>query len=146
MVRIILRTLAVAGVLGVLAVFALFSFKSPYLRFLDRDQNYYAEVAHACDLILQQHPLGTNATIIPISGTSETFAFVHVPGSDPSLPKVIRDLHPSKITISSNRVHVIAGVRDFGISWEPQEGGTNSWALNVYPEGPQSVVYVESRP
>ena len=105
--------------------------KSPYLRFIDQDQKYYSEVARACDLMLKQHPLGTNES-------------VYVDGRDTSVPSAIRHLRPSGITISTNRVHVMVGVRDFGMSWEAQEGGTNSWALNVYPE-PGKVLYVETK-
>ena len=106
--------------------------KSPYLRFVEKDQKYYSQVARACDAILAQHPLGTNE-------------FIGMPGSDSSVPGIIRDLHPSAITISSNRVHVMVGVREFGMSWEAQDGDTNSWTLNVYAEGPERVLYVEKR-
>lgn len=131
-VRIILITLSIPAAVCLVAVLALWLLKSPYLRFVDKDQKYYFRVARACDSILDQHPLGTNE-------------FVRLPGDDASVPSIIRDLHPSAITISSNRVHVMVGVRDFGMSWEAQNGDTNSWTLNVYTEGPEKALYVEKR-
>ena len=39
----------------------------------------------------------------------------------------------------------MVGVRDVGMSWEALDGDTNSWVLNVYPEGPGKALYVEKR-
>jgi hypothetical protein len=106
--------------------------ESPFIRFMERDERYYGSLANACDAVLAEHPLGTNQPL-------------RIAGSDVSLPEIIRDLRPSSVTVSSNRVHIMAGVRLFGVSWEPQEDGkTNVWSLIVYPEGPQSVVYVKT--
>jgi hypothetical protein len=131
-VRIILTTLSILAAVCLLAVVGLWLLKSPYLRFVEEDQKYYSQVARACDLIREQHPLGTNE-------------FVRLSGGDASVPSIIRDLRPSAITIASNRVHVMAGVRDFGMSWEAQEGDTNLWALNVYPAWQGKALYVEKR-
>src|SRR5689334_12209647 len=99
---------------------------------MDKDQKYYAEVAHGCDILLEQHPLGTNEV-------------VRIQSSDAAVPIIIRDLYPSQITISSNRVWVMVGVRAFGISWSARDGDSSLWELKVYPEGPESVTYVEKR-
>ena len=119
---------AVALALAVLA-----SFRSPYLRFIHRSQDYYGKLARGCDALLLRHPLGTNV-------------FVHLAADDSSVPRIIRELHPSAITVSSNRVHVIVGEREFGMSWEAQDGDTHSWALQVYPAAPGPILYVEKRP
>jgi len=131
-VRIISITLGIPLSLCLLVVLVLSCLKSPYLRFIEKDQKYYSDVARACDLMLQRHPLGTNEVI-------------QLPIRDVSVPSVIHDLHPSAITLSSNRVHVMVGVRDVGMSWEALDGDTNSWVLNVYPEGPGKALYVEKR-
>ena len=130
--KIILITLSIPVAVCLLVGVALWWTKSPYIRFVEKDQTYYSQVARACDLILEQHPLGTNE-------------FIRLPDGDASVPSIIRDLHPSEVTISSNRVHVIVGVREFGMSWEAQEGDTNSWVLNVYPEGQGKALYEKRR-
>jgi hypothetical protein len=109
--------------------------KSDYLRFMeDKDAHYYSEFARACDSVLMHYPLGTNE-------------FIRIPGAETSLPEIIRDLAPSRITISSNRIHIIVGVGrgGFGISWEPDEETTNSWAINTFAESLHRVAYVETR-
>ena len=131
--RIIVYSLAVVVSLYLLVVVAPRYLKSPYFRFVDKDQMYYAKVARACDLMLEQNPLGTNEV-------------VHLESSNVSVPSIIRSLRPSRITISRDRVHVIVGVRDFGMSWEAQDGDRRSWALKVYPEGPERVLYSETKP
>jgi len=121
----------VAALLCLLLVLAVTVFRSPYLRFLDKDENYYAEFAHACDRILEKHPLGTNGTLL-------------VQIDDPSMPGIIHRLSPSKVTIQTNRVHVMVGVRDFAVVWEPREDYSNAWVLSVIG-GPERVVYVEPK-
>jgi len=82
--------------------------------------------------MLEQHPLGTNE-------------YIRIDGRDASVPKVLRDLDPESITISPNRVHVMVGVRAFGMSWEAQEEDTNSWVLNVAPPWQGKALYVEKK-
>ena len=100
----------------------------------DKDQRYYFEFARACDSVLALYPLGTNE-------------FIRIQGKDASVPRIIRNLHPSRITISSNRVHIMVGVTrpGFGISWEPDETKTNCWSINTFAEGLHRVAYVETR-
>jgi hypothetical protein len=129
-VRIILITLSIPLAICLLAVLLLQSPKSPYLQFIERDQAYFSQVAEACDVLLRQHPLGTNE-------------FIRIEGGDLTIPRLIRDLHPSAIIITSNCVHVRVGVRDFGMNWEAQDGQTNSWALSIYAEGLGRTLYVE---
>jgi hypothetical protein len=120
---------------GLLVFGTLRLLKSNYLRFMeDKGQTYYSEFARACDSVLAQHPLGTNE-------------FIRISGADSSLPKIIRDLEPSRVTISSNRVHLVVGVgRDgFGVSWEQDEAQTNVWAINTFVESLQRVAYAETR-
>jgi hypothetical protein len=105
--RLGICTAATAVVLCLVAVSPLFIFTSPFRRFMGKDPMYHAEIARACDSVMRQHPLGTNAAIVSVAGGDESILLLDVPLSDPSLPKVIRDLRPSKITISKNRIHMI---------------------------------------
>lgn len=144
------RPLLILCVMIAILVGALRFAKSDYLRFMeDRDQRYYSELARACDLVLKQHPLGTNATTVPVVGADTPYVFIRLPGHDPSLPQIIRDLRPkpSHITISSNRVHIMAGVSrpGFGIEWEQDELRTNVWVLRTIAEGLVRVAYEERR-
>ncbi|MGC3958682.1 MAG: hypothetical protein QM813_12310 [Verrucomicrobiota bacterium] len=109
--------------------------KSDYLRFMeDKNQRYYSEFARACDSVLAQHPLGTNT-------------FICITGADPSLPKIIRDLESSRVTISSNSVHLMvgAGRGGFGILWAQNEAQTNVWTISTFAESMQKVAYTETR-
>jgi|SRR5688572_30701050 len=112
----------------------LLPFRSSYLRFMHKSERYYSELARACDSVLAAHPLGTNE-------------FIRISGTDPSLPERIRDLQPSRVTISSNRVHLMVGVGrgGFGISWEQDETQPNVWTINTFAESLQRVAYAEKR-
>ena len=106
------RTILALLVLGVCIclIVILLPFRSSYLRFMHKSQQYYSELAHGCDAVLAAHPLGTNE-------------FIRIPGTDTSLPKIVRDLRPSRVTISSNRVHLMIGQGrgGFGVAWEEDE-------------------------
>ena len=105
----------------------------PDYRFTHKDQRYYSEFARACDLVLEQHPLGTNEVI-------------RIPDGEQSLPKIVRDLQPRYVTVSSNRVHLIGGDgRGFGISWEQDEAQTNVWVIKTSGEGLSKTAYAETR-
>jgi hypothetical protein len=112
-----------------------------YLHFKYRNAKYHASFAEACDLLLTQHPLGTNKVIT-------------LSVADPSLPAIISALHPQKIGLAPNKVWI--GVHDghiggLAIIWEPQwepqnQTQTNTWNLFITSgEGPEEVVYVGTR-
>ena len=111
--------------------------KPPVLQFMHHDQKYFRDFAQACDTVLQQHPLGTNA-------------YIRISGGDPSLPPIIRNLRYGidRVTISSNLVHIVvpAPYHGFGIAWEPNyETDTNVWALTTWYESEPRVAYVQNR-
>jgi hypothetical protein len=132
--RTISILLSVVAGFCLLAVVALRALKSDYLRFMeDKGQRYYSEFARACDSVLSQHPLGTNEVI-------------RISASDTSLPKIVRDLQPQQVTITSNRVHLIVGQgRGFGIAWEQDEMRTNVWVIHTFAESLVRVAYEETR-
>jgi hypothetical protein len=135
--RTILILLSLVAGFCLIVVVTLRALKSDYLRFMeDKDQQYYSEFARACDSMLSQHPVGTNESI-------------RISGDDLSLPKIVRDLQPkpSRVTISSNRVHIMAGVSrpGFGIEWQQDEMRTNVWVLRTAAEGLIRVAYEERR-
>ena len=132
--RSILLGAAAVGFLGLVVVCLP---KPPVLQFMHHDQNYFRDFARSCDMLLQHHPLSTNA-------------YIRIPGSDPSLPPIIRNLRygVDQVTISSNRVHILvpAPSHGFGIAWEPQnETDTNLWALTTWNESEPRVAYVQHR-
>jgi hypothetical protein len=134
------RTVSMVVALAALVIWSCWALRSPYFRFLGKDQGYYSRLADACDLLIREHPLGTNATVVPIVGTTNEWeVFIRISGRDPSLPKIIRDLNPSQIVVSTNRIYVMVGVREFGLSWEPQNGHTNYWAMYVYGDDQKEV-------
>jgi hypothetical protein len=107
---------------------------SPLGQFVRKDTNYYAQIGRACDLILQQHPLGTNI--------GQTMS-----GSDKTVPQIIRDLHPRQIVISSEPSSVWFPVGQgrlaFGVAWEHR--GSNFWVLKTIAENRETTVYTETR-
>jgi hypothetical protein len=132
-----------AGAIGVSVFIYLFFIVGVYLRnemtggywrFLEKDRRFYTEFARGCDSILKSHPVGTNKSI-------------SVEVTDSSVPKIIQELGPTKITSASNRSWMMIGESraGFGIAWEPQpEGQTNVWAINTYAENLIRTPYVET--
>jgi hypothetical protein len=112
-----------------LAVVAPSLLKSPYIRFTEKDQHYYAEIAGTCDLLLRQHttfykhsePLSQQhpkTDFLWMDTNNVVWDMITLSGRDPTLPKAIRALHPNKILISPNRACICIGVRpDYTIIW-----------------------------
>jgi hypothetical protein len=116
------------------AIFGASIFTPPHRRILNKNQEYYSRLATACDSLLITQPPGTHREL-------------EISTADQSLPQILRELNPSKITVSSNHVWVMAGDRDFGLLWEPQGGtNTNYWALSTAAEGASHELYVAARP
>lgn len=110
---------------------------SVYLGFKHKNAKYHAEFAEACDSILSHYPLGTNESI-------------DIPVTDPSLPKIISDLHPASIGLSPNYVWILVSsshVNGLAVIWKPQdEKQTNTWTLSINGgDGPEDIVYVTNR-
>jgi hypothetical protein len=116
------------------SVIGLFLFwPDSHFRFRHQSERYYAEFTAACDTLLAQHPLGTNH-------------FFELSMTDAQLPKIIQDLQPSKIKVSSNQVWILSKGGEFGISWEPQsETQTNVWRLLTSIESHTRIVYSAKR-
>jgi hypothetical protein len=132
--RNILVVVALAAITLGFAIFGASTFTLPHRRILNKNQDYYSRLATACDSLLITQPSGTD-TALEISTVDQT------------LPTILRELHPSKIIVSSNHVWIMAGVRDFGLLWEPQGGtNTNHWALSTVAEGSTHELYVAARP
>jgi len=105
-----------------------------YLRFKHQSGEYYATFAAACDSMLAHYSLGTNG-------------FLEISGAGEFLPRMVRDLHPWRIKVSTNWVWILVNgshSRDGLVSvWEPQYDRTNMWNLGVGTgEGETAVVYV----
>ena len=142
-VRRRMRTFRIILVVAVVMAFVLglfwllpIMFESHYTRLQHKSGEYYAELAAACDSILVEHPLGTNGVI-------------WIPVTDPSLPKVVRDLHPIKLQVNPQRVWMLldsnsrAGI---GLEWQPKWDDTNLWKLDIVAESLETVIYSAERP
>ena len=107
-------------------------FRSSYLRFMNKSHEYYSELARACESVLLAHPLGTNE-------------FIRIQARDSSVPRIIQNLHPERVTVSPNRVHILVGVGrgGFGIAWEPQDA--RHWRITTYAESLERVAAVGTR-
>src|ERR1041385_576656 len=87
-------TFILVGTVVGLLFLLLILFPSHYIRLQHKSHEYYVELAAGCDSILVSHPLGTNEVI-------------WIPITDPSLPKVVRDLHPLKLQVNPQRVWML---------------------------------------
>ncbi len=141
-----MRRIIIGSALVALFVVALFTvpyclFNADYLKFKHKNAKYHADFAEACNSILMHHPLGTNEAM-------------ELSVTDPSLPRIISDLHPKKIGLSHNKVWI--GVHDGHIGglaiiwetlWVPQDQTqTNAWTLSINDgEGQKDTVYVGNR-
>jgi hypothetical protein len=106
-----------------------------YFGLRHKSAKYYADYTAACDSVLAAHPLGTNKSI-------------QIPVTDPSLPKIMTDLHPIKIEVSSQRVWMLLGSDShlgFGLTWDPQWDNTNIWVLHTTAESEDTVIYSSPR-
>ena len=101
-----------------------------YFLFTHRSARYYKDFATACDALLAQHPIGTNA-------------FIELRANDIPVPHAIRDLHPVKIKLSPNQVWMLhSGAIEFGITWgQERETRTNIWVLSTTCESDTKVLY-----
>ena len=140
-----------AVVIGAILLFGFgilrFALTSPYLRFMGKDASYFAEVAHGCDLVLRQHPVSSNDTAV-VYGESLPYR-AKLSGHEPSLPKIIRALHPDMIVVSTNRVAIEIPPNHMGgfvVTWEPDDMRTNLWVLQSNGDGLIKTVYEERRP
>lgn len=137
------------AVFAILILFASALFSSRYLRFMRKDSAYYSQVAHACDEIMQQHPvLGFNNSVT-VTSNIVLVDTLRLSGRDPSLPQIIRALHPDRIVISANRVFIDIPPergRGFGLIWEHGDLATNNWVLQTAGDGLVKTVYSERRP
>jgi hypothetical protein len=134
----VIRIMLVVAVILVLVIGLLWflpMFQSHYIQLQHKSPEYYAELATACDSILAKHPLGTNEVI-------------WIPVTDPSLPAVIKDLHPLKLQVNPRRVWMLldsdsrAGI---GLEWQPKWEDTNVWKLDIVAESLETVLYSAKR-
>jgi hypothetical protein len=134
-----LRTIAIVG--AVLVLIAAFLWFLPellnpqYFGLRHKSARWYVDFTAACDGVLAAHAPGTNEAI-------------WIPVTDPSLPKIIRDLHPLKLQVNPQRVWMLM-VSDshagFGLEWAPKWGDTNVWILQTIAESMETVLYSAER-
>ena len=109
-----------------------------YFGLRHKSAKWYADFTAACDSVIASHPLGTNDPIMGIA----------IPITDPSLPKIITDLHPLKIQVGPQRFWMLL-VADshagFGLTWDPKWDDTNTWVLHTTAESLDTVIYSARR-
>jgi hypothetical protein len=134
----ILRVLLIVVVVMASAIGALLfhpMFQSHYIQLQHKSPEYYAELAAACDSILAEHPSGTNDTIL-------------IPVSDPSLPQVVRGLHPLRLQVSGQNVWMLLNSDSrvgIGLEWHPKVEDTNVWVMDIAAESLETVIYSVKR-
>ena len=131
---ILVITVVMAFVLGLFYLLPMM-FESHYIRLQHKSREYYVELAAACDSILAKHPSGTNEVI-------------WIPVTDPSLPKVVRDLRPLKLKVNPRNVWMLLDYDSrvgIGLGWGPKLDDTNVWTLSIGAEGLETVLYSANR-
>ena len=111
-----------------------------YLEFMQHNQDYYHNLAMACDKLL--------------SRTNETQNSVVMHGDDSSLPAAIRELHATKVGLTRivgegvgpvTSVWIMVGVSrsGFGITWEQNDYGNGKapWELSANADGKRTVLF-----
>jgi len=137
-----MRALRIIAIMGVTLAFVVgFLWSLPwllnpqYFGMRHKSAKWYADFTAACDSVLAEHPPGTNEAI-------------RIPVTDPSLPKIITDLHPIKIEVGPQRFWMLL-VSDshagFGLTWDPKWDDTNVWVLHTTAESLDTVVYSAMR-
>lgn len=110
-----------------------------YFGLRHKSAKWYSDFTAACDSVIASHPSGTNECI-------------SVSVTDPSLPKIITDMHPLKIQAGPQRFWMLL-VADshagFGLTWDPMWEGTNRstdiWVLHTTAESADTVIYSAKR-
>jgi hypothetical protein len=106
-----------------------------YFGLRHKSAKWYSDFTTACDSVIVTHPLGTNN-------------YITIPVTDPSLPKIITDLHPLKIQVAHQWFWMLL-VSDsragFGLTWDPKWEDTNTWVLHTTAESLDTVVYSATR-
>jgi hypothetical protein len=156
--KIILVLLAViVTAVGVLFYFGPMGPRSPYWRFQSRDADYYSRLAHACDSLLQRHPnfvrhseassKEAGHAVIWMDANDVVWDQTRLTPSDPSLPDLVRALHPDEVLLAPNRVFIGFGVGRlaWAIIWEQDDTQTNRWTLQSNGDGLVKRVYAETR-
>jgi len=109
------------------AVFVVWLFDTKFRKFEHQSVEYYTDFATAGDFMLAHYPLGTNK-------------FIEIPVSDPSLPKIVSNLQPVRIKLSTDWVWILVDgshTDGLNVTWEAS-------ALSISDgEGPSKVVYVK---
>jgi hypothetical protein len=100
-----------------------------YLEFLDRDQDYYAQVAGGCNALIAEVRNRNGQELV-------------IPWDDPRVAPVLRELRPQYLEIDSGRAFIMVGVghRDaYAVIWE--QHALNVWQLSTVVEGLERKVY-----
>ncbi len=102
--------------------------------FVRQPPSYYSNLAYACDAVLRAQPVPQDSLYFVKLGES-------------SLPKLITDLHPREVVLTSTTVSIgySAGNDGFWIGWGPDEGNTNLWTLEANLKGGRKAFYAETR-
>jgi hypothetical protein len=110
-----------------------------YFGLRHKSAKWYSDFTSACDSVIASHPCGTNK-------------YINIAVTDPSLPRIIKDLHPLKIKTSPEGFWMLL-VADshygFGLTWDPMWKGTNRdtniWVLCTTAESDETVIYSAKR-
>ncbi len=102
--------------------------------FARQPPSYYSNLAYACDAVLR-------AQTVP----QDSLYFVKL--SESSLPKLITDLDPRELVLTSTSVSIgySAGNDGFWIGWGPDETNTNLWTLEANLKEGRRTFYAETR-
>jgi hypothetical protein len=103
-----------------------------YLGFINQDQSYYHKIAEACAEIESRTP--TNV----LDGRK-------ISASALTLPPLLKELHPTYLRVTTNRVYVSVGVGrgSYSIAWLRGFSGQPFWELRATGEDIEKLLLTE---
>lgn len=128
----------------VLVVMVAYRLPPTYYGFMMHSQRYYAQIATACDYLIETTPHSATNTVgqWPPGITA-------LRGDAKSLPPAVRHLHANKVLVETNGVIIAIGVSRLGYSivWErsPYDDTGKRWELATVAENLRRVVYSRNK-
>lgn len=115
-----------------LGVLLMFSCGGPlsYPSFINQDKSYYKTIADACEQLRAKTPFRL------LHGQ-------HISPNEAFVPAVVRDLRPSYLVLTTNRVYLMIGEGRgaYGIAWECAAAPPRSCELRAYGEDAEKLLF-----
>src|SRR5579859_105185 len=102
--------------------------------FTRQSPSYYLEMAQECGQLTAQ-------------ASTDLASARRLAGNDPSLPQVVRDLHPNYVQVGTNGVGIRIGVGRgaYWVGWSSNPMDPTLWELEASAEGSRKTVFSQRK-